>query len=162
MDFFYPNPINDFWRVMGVIFYNDPQALWDAPLKRFNLEKIKELLRREGIAMGDTATAVRRLRNNASDKYLEIVEPIDLQGLLAAAPGLHTIVTTGEKAAGVLAELTHTQVPKTGEYVDTLYAPSGRALRLWRMPSTSRAYPKPLAEKATLYAKVFDDLEKIQ
>lgn len=160
MDFFYPNPINDFWRVMGTIFFGDPQALWYAPQKRFNLPAIKQLLCREGIAMGDTASAVRRLRGNASDKFLEIVDPIDLTSLLRSAPALHTIVTTGEKAAGVLASLTNTEVPRTGEYVDTLYAPLDRPLRLWRMPSTSRAYPKPLAEKVNLYAKVFEDLEK--
>lgn len=28
MDFYYPNPINDFWRIMGLVFLGDKDALW--------------------------------------------------------------------------------------------------------------------------------------
>ena len=81
MPFFYPNKINDFWRVMGLIFFDDRDAFWDEKDKRFNLKAIQSFLEREGIALWDTAMAVRRLKDNASDKFLEIVEPIDLEDL---------------------------------------------------------------------------------
>lgn len=32
---------------------------------------------------------------------------------------------------------------------------AGRDLRLWRMPSTSRAYPRPVEWKAEFYRRVF-------
>ena len=87
MPFFYPNKTNDFWRVMGVIFFDgNRDALWDSELGRFDLEAIKAFLTREGIALWDTAMAVRRLKDNASDKFLDIVEPIDLSALLAEHP----------------------------------------------------------------------------
>ena len=95
MDFFYPNKINDFWRVMGIIFKNDKNAFWDSGQQRFDLDAIKALLDREGIALWDTAMAVRRLKDNASDKFLEIVEPIDLKALLDARPSIVQVVTTG-------------------------------------------------------------------
>ncbi len=114
------------------------------------------LLRREGIAMSDTGHKVRRLRDNASDKFLEIVEPVDLDGLLRSMPGCHVVVTTGEKAAAVIANLTGTGIPRTGEYVDTVYEPLGRELRIWRMPSTSRAYPLPVQQKAAFYSRMFE------
>lgn len=155
MNFYYPNPTNDFWRIMGQIFYGDPLALYDSEKKEFDLSEIKVLLRREGIAMSDTGHKVRRLRDNASDKFLEIVEPVNLHGLLEDMPGCSVVATTGEKAASVVAGITDTVVPKTGEYVDTIYKPLNRPLRIWRMPSTSRAYPLPLLEKAAMYQRLF-------
>ena len=154
MPFFYPNRINDFWRVMGIIFLNDREALWDGKERRFNLDAIRSLLDREGIALWDTAMAVRRLRDNASDKFLEIVEPIDLAALLAAHSTIRQVIATGEKAAGVIAEQAGIGIPAIGEPVDCQIAHF--SFRLWRMPSTSRAYPLSLEKKADAYRKVFD------
>ena len=153
MPFFYPNRINDFWRVMGIIFMNDRDALWDAAARRFNLEAIKSLLDREGIALWDTAMAVRRLKDNASDKFLEIVEPIDLGALLATHPTITQVITTGEKATAVVAVQTGIEVPAIKEPVDCIIG--GIPVRLWRMPSTSRAYPLALEKKAEAYRAVF-------
>ena len=89
---------------------------------------------------------IRRLKGNASDKFLEIIEPIDLRGILADMPSCHTIATTGETAAGVVAQLTDTELPKMGEHVL-----SADGLAIWRMPSTSRAYPLALEKKAEYY-----------
>jgi len=155
MNFYYPNPTNDFWRMMGIIFYGDALALYDQERKMFRLDMIKALLEKEGIAMHDTGYRVKRLKGNASDKFLEIIEPVDLERLLAEMPECTTVATTGEKAARVIAELTGTDVPRTGAYVDTVYKPLHRRLRIWRMPSTSRAYPLPVTEKAALYSRLF-------
>ena len=97
MDFYYPNYINDFWRIMGLLFYDDPLKFVDIAHKTFRLPEIKQLLCERGIAMNDTGATVRRLRDNASDKYLEIVEPVNLTALLQKMPLCHTVATTGEK-----------------------------------------------------------------
>ena len=154
MPFFYPNRINDFWRVMGIIFHDgDRDALWDSEAGRFDLVAIKGLLEREGIALWDTAMAVRRLKDNASDKFLEIVEPIDLASLMARHPTIDTVVTTGEKATGVIATLAGIDVPSIG--VPVHCSLDSHPFTLWRMPSTSRAYPLALDKKADAYRKVF-------
>lgn len=150
MDFYYPNPTNDFWRIMGLLFLGDRDALYDAGTRRFDVDAIKALMTRYHIALNDTAREVRRLKGNASDKYLEIVTPVPLDSLLEAIPECRTVATTGEKAAGVISELTATPLPRMGECVS---APSG--LRIWRMPSTSRAYPMKLEQKAEYYRKLF-------
>lgn len=150
MDFYYPNRTNDFWPMMGLIFFNSPEALRIQGSKDFDVEAIKKLLEEKGIALNDTGHKIRRLMGNASDKFLEIIEPVDLNGLLAKMPDCHTVATTGEKAAGVIAELTHTEAPKMGKCVE-----SGTGLSIWRMPSTSRAYPLALAKKAEYYRKMF-------
>lgn len=150
MDFYYPNRSNDFWFMMGLIFLGDSEALYDRQTREFRLDKIKTLLMERGIALSDTGYKIRRLMDNASDKYLEIVEPVDLQGLINKMPDLKGIATTGEKAADVIAALTRTQAPKMGDYV---ISPEG--LQLWRMPSTSRAYPLKLEKKAEYYEKMF-------
>lgn len=149
MGFFYPNPINDFWRIMGLLYFGDKNALYDAAGKVFRLDDIKRLINEHGIAMGDTGYKIRRLKGNASDKYLEILEPVDLRGLLARMPDCHTVATTGEKAATVVAQITDTDLPKMGSKVV-----SADGLTIWRMPSTSRAYPLALERKAEYYAEL--------
>ena len=40
IDFFYPNYINDHWRLEGQIFFDDKNHFVDAEAKRFKLEEI--------------------------------------------------------------------------------------------------------------------------
>lgn len=150
MNFYYPNYINDFWRIMGLLFYSDAMHFVIPERKTFNLPAIEELLNEKGIAMNDTGCQVRRLKDNASDKYLEIVRPVDLAALLDRMPLCRSVATTGEKAAGVIASLTATEIPRLGEMVT---ATDG--LEIWRMPSTSRAYPLKLEKKAEFYGRMF-------
>lgn len=150
MDFYYPNYINDFWRIMGLLFYSDPMRFVIPERKTFDLTAIRKLLNKKGIAMNDTGSVVRRLKDNASDKYLEIVQPVDLNALLDRMPHCHSVATTGEKAAGVIASLTGTDVPRLGEMTVT-----ADGLEIWRMPSTSRAYPLKLEKKAEFYGRMF-------
>lgn len=150
MEFYYPNRTNDFWPMMGLLFFGDRDRFYDREAKQFRLPQIKEFLAEKGIALNDTGHKVRRLKGNASDKFLEIVEPVPLRDLLARMPHCRTLVTTGEKAAGVLAELTGTEPPKMGEMTR-----SADGLEIWRMPSTSRAYPMRLEDKAEYYARMF-------
>ncbi|MDE6009509.1 MAG: uracil-DNA glycosylase family protein [Muribaculaceae bacterium] len=150
MDFYYPNRTNDFWYMMGLIFLGDRYALCNEDSKSFNLPAIKRLLNEKGIALNDTARRVERLQGNASDKFLNILEPVPLKELLQQMPECRTLCTTGEKAAGVISGLTDTSVPKMGEMVK-----SADGLSIWRMPSTSRAYPLKLEKKAEYYEKMF-------
>ena len=153
MPFFYPNRTNDFWRIMGLIFLGNRDALWEAEQGRFNLDAIKSLLNREHIGLWDTGMAVRRLKGNASDKFLEIVEPIDLATLLDENPTISHIITTGEKATGVIAVQAGVELPSIGAPVACRVG--CHAVTLWRMPSSSRAYPLPLDKKAEAYKKIF-------
>lgn len=160
MEFYYPNFINDMWRVMGLVFHNDKDYFVDLPAKSFRLELIKQMLTDQRIALSDTGSEVVRNMNNAADKYLDIRRPVDLAGLLAQLPECESIVTTGQKAADVIAGLTGSEVPATGTYCTVkIMDATGRerTLNHWRMPSTSRAYPLPLAKKAAQYAKVLTD-----
>lgn len=150
MDFYYPNRTNDFWFMMGLIFFGDKYALYNRDLKLFDLEAIKRLLVERRIALNDTGRRVRRLKGNASDKFLEIIDPIPLYDVLAEMPTCRTVATTGEKAAGVIARLTNTDIPAMGEMT---VASDG--LEIWRMPSTSRAYPLALDKKAEYYSRLF-------
>lgn len=154
MEFYYPNKTNDFWRIMGLIFYDDLNhfRLSDGT---FDEPSIRRFLEDKGIALHDTAAAVRRLKDNASDKFLEIVEPVDLGGLLAGMPDCRFVVATGEKAAGVVAELTSSPLPKIGEWVVAEREVAGRRLEVTRMPSTSRAYPLAVEKKAAAYREMF-------
>lgn len=153
MNFYYPNRTNDFWKICGLLFLGNPDALYDKAAKCFDVDAIRKLMTDKHIALNDTGRAVRRLKGNASDKFLEIVEPVPLYDVLKEIPECHTVATTGEKAAGVIAEITGTEIPKMGTM---LTAADG--LEIWRMPSTSRAYPLPVAQKAEYYAQMFRHL----
>ena len=152
MDFFYPNRSNQMWEIFGLVFFGDSQRLVDAEHRTFRLSDIQTLLRERGIAIFDTATAVRRLSGNASDKDLEIVEKTDIAALLARLPLCHDIVCTGQKSFSVLTEDYGVPVPKMGACNE--FAIAGRPMRLWRMPSSSRAYPMKLEEKASYYRRL--------
>ena len=152
MDFYYPNPINDFWRIIGLIFAGDRDMLYNADARAFDLDAIKRLLDEKGIAMSDTVLRARRLAGNAADKFLDVVEPRDLAALLARIPLCRDVATTGEKASGIVAAQTGTEIPRMGCFAETVFA--GRPLRVWRMPSTSRAYPLKMDKKAAFYAEL--------
>lgn len=154
MEFYYPNKINDFWRIMGLVFFDNKERFIDEFNKMFRLDDIRSFLTERGIALSDTGFKVRRLRDNASDKFLEIVEPVNLRELLDLIPTCEVLATTGEKAAGVISDLTGIPAPKVGEYM-TGVTPWGKELKIYRMPSTSRAYPLSLEKKAAIYESMF-------
>ena len=152
MPFFYPNFTNQMWQIFGLVFFGDSQRLIDAEHKTFRLDDIKALLTERGIAIYDTACAVRRLSGNASDKDLEIIEKTDIPALLSHIPHCHDIVCTGQKSFSVLTEDYGVPVPQMGTHNDFTLA--DRAMRLWRMPSSSRAYPMKLEDKAAYYREM--------
>ena len=156
MNFFYPNRTNMMWEIYGQVFYGDSKRLVDEPNKTFRQADIEEFLRTRGIAIYDTASAVIRLQGNASDKFLQVVEKTDIRALLARIPLCHDIVCTGQKSAETLCEDYGTTVPKMGQH--STFAISGREMHLWRMPSSSRAYPMKLEEKSRYYQEMFQTI----
>ena len=141
MDFYYPNLNNDMWRIFGILFFDDKDYF----------------LNEKGIALFDTASSIRRLQDNASDKFLEVVEATDVTALLQQLPECKAIVTTGQKATDTLRQQFNVEEPKVGDYSEFIF--EGRAMRLYRMPSSSRAYPLALDKKATAYRIMYQDLQ---
>ena len=157
MDFFYPNLQNDMWRIVGYLAAGDKSHFLMPGGRKFDKERIEAFCRERGIALYDTAVEVIRLQDNASDNFLQVVREVDLAALLARIPHCRTLVTTGQKATDTLRAITGCGEPAVGESVAFEYA--GRSMRLWRMPSSSRAYPRPVEWKAGFYRKVFEDNE---
>ena len=162
MDFYYPNFINDHWRIEGQIFYGDKNHFVDLEAKRFRIDEIVAFCQEKGLAFYDTSTAIRRLQDNASDKFLEVVEPTDITALLKRLPHLRAIVTTGEKATDTICRtMGITEVPKVNAYVrvsntDDSNLTNGGGLLLYRLPSSSRAYPLSFDKKVEAYRRFFD------
>ena len=156
MDFFYPNFSNQMWQVFGLVFFGDAERLLDKEHKTFKQSDIQALLNERGIAIYDTACAVRRLSGNASDKDLEIVEKTDIPALLSKIPLCHDIVCTGQKSFSVLTEDYGVPIPTMGAY--NKFTIADRLMRLWRMPSSSRAYPMKLGEKAKYYSRMMNEI----
>lgn len=155
MDFYYPNLQNDMWRIFGLIFFSDKEHFMTSDGKKFSKDKIVEFLTAKGIGVGDTARKVIRLKGNASDKHLEVVEEIDFTSIFKQIPECNTVVTTGDKATQVITQAMGSKEPSIGRYQEIKLGK--RTIRHYRMPSSSRAYPKPLEEKALIYKKMFAD-----
>ena len=84
MQFHYPNYQNDMWRIYGLIFFNDAAYFQRPSEKAFDAEKIKAFLRTKGIASCPTVLKAVREHGNASDKFLQVVETVDLAAVLAS------------------------------------------------------------------------------
>ena len=161
IDFYYPNFINDHWRIEGEVFFGDRNHFVDVEAKRFKINEIVSFCQDKGIAFFDTSTAIRRLMDNASDKFLEVVEPTDIPALISKLPHLRAIVTTGEKATDTIcATLQIPETPKVNTFVTIpqLLNHDSESIILYRLPSSSRAYPLAFAKKAEAYRKLFEHI----
>ena len=159
IDFFYPNFINDHWRIEGQIFFGDKNHFVETENKRFKLEEIVSFSQEKGIAFFDTSAAIRRLQDNASDKHLEVVEPTDIPTLLHQLPHCRAIVTTGEKATDTICTSLH--IPESPKVNTSVPIPNtcnqdGQQLVLYRLPSSSRAYPLAFDKKVEAYQRMFE------
>jgi len=155
MDFYYPNYINDHWRIEGQIFFGDKNHFVDVENKCFKIDEIVAFCQEKGLAFFDTSTAIRRLQDNASDKFLEVVEPTDIHALIQQLPHLKAIVTTGEKATETIcAYFGISVIPKVNSSVtiQELFNNDGQQVRLYRLPSSSRAYPLSFDKKVEAYS----------
>ena len=137
-------------------FFGDAAHFQKQGEKAFDADKIKAFLSEKGIASCPTVLKAIREHGNASDKFLKVIETVDLAAVLAQMPECRHLCTTGGKATEVLLEIQGSgmKMPKAGETVPFPYA--GRELTLTRLPSTSRAYPLSLAKKAAAYRAFFE------
>lgn len=158
MEFYYPNFQNDMWRIFGLVFFEDKDYFLTKDAVSFDVALLKSTLIDKGVGVGDTAEEVIRLKNNASDKYLKIVKPLNISALLSQIPHCRTFITTGDKATETLRLQFSDKIPHplTGGSVSFNY--NGFEFKLYRMPSSSRAYPMALAKKAEVYKKCFKDI----
>ncbi len=156
MRFYYPNFTNDMWRIFGLCFFGNKAHFVCQEQKTYDLGRIIPFLQEKGIAMYDTATRIIRTKNTASDKDLQVVEETDLPAMLRALPQCRAVLTAGQLATTIASRQFGIAEPQVGHY--TPFTLDGRTLRLYRMPSSSRAYPMPVEKKAALYQPLFDEL----
>ena len=164
MDFYYPNFINDHWRIEGQIFFGDKNHFVNVQAKCFKIDEIVAFCQEKGLAFFDASTVVHRLQDNASDKFLEVVESTDIRKLLCQLPDCHAVVTTGEKATETIcASLGIPAIPRVNKYVTIpdVYTANGNQVLLYRLPSSSRAYPLSFDKKVEAYQQMFMQIDKV-
>ena len=158
MDWYYPNYTNDMWRILGLCFFGDKLRFVDEAHKTYRLDELKRFLEEVGIAIYDTCLRVRRTTGTASDKDLEVVERADLDGLLRALPQCRGVVAAGQLATSLFTDHygIDARTMRMGDHCDFTF--DGRTVSLYRQPSSSRAFPMRLEQKATYYKSMFEDL----
>ena len=175
MRFHYPNFYNDMWRIYGKVFFDDVDYFRVGDEKRFDPERIRAFMFERGIASCPTVKQAIRETGNASDKNLTIVTPVNLDEILPQVPKVQTLFTTGGKATEVLLNLLEeppkkSKYPKTNQSInypyqwhdeDKLESTKVNELTLYRLPSTSRAYPLALDKKAAAYRAFFEKIGKL-
>lgn len=158
MEFYYPNFQNDMWRILGLVFFDNKDYFLANDKLSFDVDLLKNTLINKGVAIGDMGQEIIRLKNNASDKFLKITKPLNVSELLCQMPLCRTFITTGDKATEELRlhfsdKIKH---PPSGGCVTFNY--DERDFKLYRMPSSSRAYPMTLANKAKIYKQCFTEI----
>lgn len=174
MSFHYPNFYNDMWRIYGRVFFDDADYFRIGDEKRFDPERIRDFMFERGIASCPTVKQAIRETGNASDKNLTVVTPVNLDVILPQVPKVATLFTTGGKATEVLLGLLDEPIakskhPKTNQSMDYPYqwqsTDNQKAdvnnLTLYRLPSTSRAYPLSLDKKVAAYKAFFERMGKL-
>lgn len=160
IDWYYPNYTNDMWRIMGVCFFGDKLHFVDEGSKTYRLGDLKSFLSERGIAIFDTCLRVRRTKGTASDKDLEVVERADLDGMLKALPLCRGVQTAGRLATKIFMDHygigDKANALKMGAHVEFEF--DDREISLYRQPSSSRAYPMKLEDKAAYYDNMFREL----
>ena len=157
MDWYYPNFTNDMWRIFGVCFFGNKAHFVDKDHHTFYLDKLQTFLANLGVGVYDVAVRVCRTKGTASDKDLEIVEATDICALLDALPKCRAVLTAGQLATQVFASFFNiAEQPAMGDSVPFNYGE--RRLRLYRQPSSSRAYPMKIEKKAELYGRMFGEI----
>jgi G:T/U-mismatch repair DNA glycosylase len=155
MDFYYPNFQNDMWRIFGLIFFDDKHHFIDVEQKSFKEQGIRDFLSAKKIAIYDMAEQVIRLKNNAADQYLQIVQATDIPRLLQSIPHCRSILTTGDKATETLLSVLPQGTIKPTLQQSSTAIINQQEIGLHRLPSSSRAYPLALEKKAQAYADFF-------
>ncbi|MGP5493192.1 DNA glycosylase [Psychrobacter celer] len=173
MRFHYPNFYNDMWRIYGGVFFDDIDYFRVEGEKRFDPERIRDFMFDRGIASCPTVQQAIRETGNASDKHLTVVTPVDLDNILLQVPKVKTLFTTGGKATEVLLNLlaeppAKSKHPKTNQSMQYPYQwqhhdkdTAVKELTLYRLPSTSRAYPLALDKKIAAYKAFFEKIGKL-
>lgn len=158
MEWYYPNYTNDMWRIFGYVFFEDKKYFVDEANKTYKLDLLRNFLKDKGIAIFDTALRIRRTTGTASDKDLEIVEPADLDHMLRVLPQCKAVLAAGQLATKVFTD--HYQIDarkmKMGDYKKFTF--EGRTIRLYREPSSSRAYPMKVEKKAEYYKQMLSEV----
>ncbi|WP_455093793.1 uracil-DNA glycosylase family protein [Prevotella histicola] len=158
MEWYYPNYTNDMWRIFGYVFFEDKKYFVDEANKTYKLDLLRAFLKDKGIAIFDTALRIRRTTGTASDKDLEIVEPADLDHMLRVLPQCKAVLAAGQLATKVFTD--HYQIDarkmKMGDYKKFTF--EGRTIRLYREPSSSRAYPMKVEKKAEYYKQMLSEV----
>ena len=109
------------------VFFGDAAHFQKQGEKAFDADKIKAFLSEKGIASCPTVLKAIREHGNASDKFLKVIETVDLAAVLAQMPECRHLCTTGGKATEVLLEIQGSgmKMPKAGETVPFPYAGRG-------------------------------------
>ena len=123
----------------------------------YDEQAIRRFAAERGIAMFDAAVRVVRQKDNASDKFLEVVEPIDLDGFLDRLPDCRTVVTAGREVVGDNSRnQRHGGAERRANMLNSrIVATSAGTTAL---VSSSRAYPLAVEKKAEKYAEMFREI----
>ena len=157
MPWYYPNFQNDMWRIFGLVFFGENDYFVVRDECRFDMELLQGFLSQKGVALSDTAKSVERTKNTAADKDLKVVEYADLDDMLRKLPQCRAVVTTGKLATEICIEYYGIDGQlRMGDSQPFTF--EGRDMRLYRMPSSSRAYPLAIEKKAEYYKRMFDEI----
>ena len=158
MEFYYPNWNNDMWRITGFLFFNDKDYFVDKTKKAFCKERLISFLQERVLPLFDTASAIRRLQDNASDKFLEVVQPTDVPALLHRIPQCKLSLPPARRQRTRCARSFHRQAQSRRLHGVSFRKPSDAPL-----PDAFflKSLPAGTGKKAAAYRIMYQDLQML-
>jgi len=187
MNFFYPNPQNDMWRIIGLAFYGDKDHFVEQGQKTAALKEQGTKIAALKEQRVKTA-ALKEQGAKSGFRYEEIVAFCQAKGIAIFDTAQAVIRLQGNAADEHLEIVEQTDIAELlqqlplchnicctgGKAAQTLAeilhcaTPkvgeyimtdfADRTVHFWRMPSSSRAYPLSLVKKTAAYRRMFETI----
>lgn len=157
-EFFYPNPNNDFWKII----FEAAEIKQEEYLQSEPVAIRKQALDQLGLGIADICKAVYRQKNSSSDNALFPLEFTDIFLLLEKHPNITTIVvTSSSKRNSTLAYLNQYcsmngypfKIPEGTLPKTVFFTFQNKTIKIEIVPSTSRQSRTDRTERLEMYKK---------
>jgi len=161
--FFYPNPNNDFWRI---IFNTAGLALSDFDSEE-PIGSRKQVLKKLQLGIADIGKVILRQKGSSKDQNLFPLEFTDILSLLKKHKQIQTIIVTSSSGSNSVLSWLHQycklnninfKIPSGKLPKETHFVFQNRTIMVKIISSTSRLSPKKGDVLQEMYSQVINDL----
>lgn len=155
-EFFYPNPNNEFWKILFSIANVD----FEKSSKKDPIEERKKVLKKLRLGIADMGKVVHRQRGNSSDANLFPVQFTDILALLEDHKNIKTLIVTSSTGSNSVLSWLHQycdlnkhnfKIPKGTLPLSTSFQFNDKEIVIKIVPSPSGQWRTKSGERLQMY-----------